>query len=120
MSPAGELQQFREAVERLERQAAEHKRIWERLAARDAVTQALARSASLADAAPLILQAICESLGWQMGALWTTDPHAGVLRCVETWDGPSGNIPQFEAITRQSTFPPGIGIPGRVWSTRQP
>ena len=119
MSPAGELQQFREAVERLERQAAEHKRIWERLAARDAVTQALARSASLADAAPLILQAICESLGWQMGALWTTDPHAGVLRCVETWDGPSGNIPQFEAITRQSTFPPGIGIPGRVWSTRQ-
>ena len=31
---------------------------------------ALAESASLADAAPRMLQAVCQSLGWEYGALW--------------------------------------------------
>jgi PAS domain S-box-containing protein len=120
LSPAEEHRQFREAVERLEREAAGHKRLAQRLAARDAVTRALAECSTLAQAAPLILEAICDSLGWQMGALWTADPHAGVLRCVEIWSGLRDKTPQFEAATRTSTFSSGIGMPGRVWSTHQP
>ena len=43
-----------------------------------------------------------------------------MLRCVEIWHKSSIEAPQFEAITRESTFAAGIGLPGRVWSSREP
>ena len=43
-----------------------------RLAAQHAAALALAESASLGDATPRILRAICGSLGWAHGALLTT------------------------------------------------
>jgi PAS domain S-box-containing protein len=85
-----------------------------------AVTQALAESASLAEAAPRILRTICESLGWDTGALWKVDRPARLLRCVAVWHRPDRAMPEFEAVTRQSTFAPGSGFPGRVWSATQP
>ena len=81
---------------------------------------ALAESATLADATPRMLSAICERLGWEFGALWRIDPVAGVLQCVGTWHSPFIPLDEFESITITQVFPPGIGLPGRVWSTAQP
>ena len=81
---------------------------------------ALAESATLADATPRMLRAICENLGWEFGALWRIDPVAGVLQCVGTWHSPSISIDAFESITKAQGFGPGVGLPGRVWSTAQP
>jgi two-component system sensor histidine kinase/response regulator len=81
---------------------------------------ALAESASLTDAAPRMLKAICDRLGWEFGALWRIDAVAGVLRCVGTWHSPSVSIDEFESITVTQVFGPGIGLPGRVWSTAEP
>ena len=81
---------------------------------------ALAESATLSAAAPRMLKAICERLGWEFGALWRIDPVAGVLQCVGTWHSPSISVDEFESITIRQVFGPGIGLPGRVWSTAQP
>ncbi|HEV8419864.1 MAG TPA: PAS domain S-box protein, partial [Actinomycetota bacterium] len=86
------------------------------LAARTAVTRALAEAPSLPDAAPMILQAVCDSLGWQVGALWQVDPEARVLRCVDVWHVPEASVSEFERVTREWRFSPGVGLPGRVWS----
>jgi GAF domain-containing protein len=43
-----------------------------------------------------------------------------VLHCIDVWQVPGLSVPQFEAVTREMTFPPGIGLPGRVWSTSRP
>jgi hypothetical protein len=59
-----------------------------RLGAAYAATRVLAESATLPQAAPRILQAICENLGWAHGAVWRVDEAAGVLRCVDTWFPP--------------------------------
>ena len=91
-----------------------------RLHAQYATARALAESASLLEAAPKVLQAICETLGWEHGALWRVDPAARVLRCVETWHPPSVSFPDFEAASRKAAFPPGMGLPGRVWETHKP
>jgi integral membrane sensor domain MASE1 len=66
-----------------------------RRAADYAVTQILAEARTLAEAAPRILQAVCESLRWDVGLLWTVDPDARRLRLVELWHVPSVPVRAF-------------------------
>lgn len=99
---------------------AERKRGERRLVAQHTVTRLLAESPTLRDAVPRILQAVCECLGWEYGGVWSVDPDANVLRCVEVWHVPAAAVEEFEAASRQRTFPPGVGLPGRVWVSGQP
>ena len=80
---------------------------------------ALAESATLVEAAPRMLQAICSALGWDYGALWTVDRAAAHLRWTATWHAPSLPFDEFAAVSRGTAFAPGVGLPGRVWSSRQ-
>lgn len=90
-----------------------------RLLAQHAVTQALAESPTLATASSGILRAICQSLSWDFGALWQVDDRENVLRCVDCWRASLAPVADFEAITRKSTFAPGIGLLGRIWVSRE-
>ncbi|HJT76715.1 MAG TPA: PAS domain S-box protein, partial [Gemmataceae bacterium] len=67
-----------------------------RLAAEHAVGQILAASSTLCDAAPGILQAVCDSLGWDVGTVWAVDRGANVLRCVKAWHRPGMEATSFE------------------------
>ncbi len=97
------------------RQAQERRR-----AARLALTQSLAESPTVADAAPRIIRAICENLGWEVGAFWLVDRGEDVLRCIDTWRIPTARTAEFEASSRGRTFARGVGLPGRVWETGGP
>ena len=101
---------------KISRDITARKRAEQRLATQNGVTHTLAESASLHEAAPKILRAICEHLGWHVGALWSVDQHE-VLRCVDLYHLPSIHVPQFEADSRQRTFEQGRGLPGRVWAS---
>ena len=98
----------------------ERKRAEQRLMAQHTVAQVLAEAVTLEEATPKILRAVCECLIWDVGALWSRDHEAGVLRCVEVWHKESVEVPEFEATSRETTFMPGIGLPGRVWFSREP
>jgi PAS domain S-box-containing protein len=100
------------------RDITDHKRAARRMAAQHAVTRVLAESATLDEAAPRILQAVCDSVGWDMGTLWIVDRSAQVLRCVDVWHRPEVAIADFETAIRGQTFSPGVGLPGRVWANR--
>jgi PAS domain S-box-containing protein len=102
------------------RDITERKRVEQRLAAQHTVTQVLAEAVTLEEATPKILQAVCECLVWDVGELWRTDRAVGVLRRVEVWHKESINARQFVKTSRDTTFLPGIGLPGRVWSSREP
>src|SRR5215469_16569703 len=112
-----QLRRLQAKVAEMEQQAAEAGRSERRLVARDAVTSALSESRSLADAAPQILRAICETLNWHMGALWVVEQDQ--VRCVEVWHGQAVDIPKFEGNTHARTFLRGEGLPGRVWASAQ-
>src|SRR3989454_252487 len=66
---------------------------------------------------PRILQAVCESLDWVMGARWGVDPEAQVLRCEEVWVASPRALQELVDVSRRVAFPRGVGLPGRVWST---
>ncbi|WP_447983843.1 PAS domain S-box protein [Nitrospira sp. Nam74] len=94
--------------------------IEQRRAAEYEVTRVLAESATLADAAPKILQTICESLSWDMGLLWGVDEPDELLRCLHLWRAAEGMQAPFEIFSQQHAFRRGIGLPGRVWASAQP
>jgi PAS domain S-box-containing protein len=98
----------------------ERKRAERRQAMLHAVTRALAESPGLRDATGAILPAICVDLEWDVGALWTVDPDAGIMRCVDVCHRPSVTFVEFEAITRKRTFTTGVGLVGRVWASGEP
>jgi len=90
------------------------------LTAEHVAARALLDAASIDEAAPKILEAICDSLGWEHGALWVMDDERTALRCARVWNPPSLHFPEFDAASRAATFPPGIGLPGRVWAQAAP
>jgi PAS domain S-box-containing protein len=87
-----------------------------RLTAEYVSARALAESATLGEAAVHVLQALCEALGWDHGALWNVDADSGLLRCVECWHVPTLALDEFEAASRGMTLPKEVGLPGRVWA----
>lgn len=97
--------------------SSKHRWAEKRLSAQYAATRVLAESSTLAEASPNLLRAICESVGWEVGALWRVDPKANALRCVDLWHLPDVKVPDFEALTRKLLMPMGLGLPGRVWAT---
>jgi len=84
------------------------------------IARALAESATLVEAAPRMLAAVCGSLGWEYGALWEVGRSGKSLRCVGTWNDPSLQFTEFVELSRMARLGRGIGLPGRVWDCGRP
>jgi two-component system, sensor histidine kinase and response regulator len=91
-----------------------------RLTAEYVAARVLLDAASMEEAATRILHAICESLGWEHGALWTVDHEHECLCCAESWTESPSQFPEFTAVSNGMTFKRGAGLPGRVWATETP
>jgi PAS domain S-box-containing protein len=98
----------------------ERRRLEQRLRIKDAVSRILAESPGVNDAAVKIIQVICETAEWELGAIWEVDRFSQQLTCLDFWSLPTADVAEFEAITRRSTFRPGVGLPGRVWKNGNP
>src|SRR5438067_9287746 len=66
------------------RDITERRRAEERLRLQYAVSAILASSATLDEAIPDVLRALCERNGWDVATFWRVDPSKGVLRCQHT------------------------------------
>lgn len=101
-------------ISTIARDITERKRQERRLAAQHKVTAILAEFTRMEDVAPRVLRALCEGLGWSIGALWCVDPQGPVLRRLQVWPVPAsrGN--------GQAAPPPvarGEGLVGRAWAS---
>ncbi|MBW4424943.1 MAG: response regulator [Nostoc desertorum CM1-VF14] len=96
------------------------KRTEQHLKAQYSTTRVLAESTTINEAMPQILQGICESLGWNLSEFWIIDQQANLLSLQNTWYKISLEMQEFDIFSRQITFAPGIGLPGRVWASAEP
>src|SRR4030095_2209409 len=78
-----------------------------------ATTRVIAEAATIEQGIPRILQAICETLAWDHGAVWTVDGGAGVLRFLYGWHDARPELEAVEAARRATRLTPGIRLPGR-------
>ena len=91
-----------------------------RLASQYAVTRVLSESTTLEEAVPKIIQAIGESLEWDLGVFWRVDKAdkaTGVLRCLDQWQMPSLQAEAFVLATWQYVCNREKGLPGRIWAS---
>ncbi|RCJ35084.1 ATPase [Nostoc punctiforme NIES-2108] len=99
---------------RLRQQTEQH------LKAEYVTTRILAESTTINEAMPQILQGICETLGWDLSEFWMLDGRANVLCLLNSWYKISFEMQEFDILSRQIKFAPGIGLPGRVWTSLEP
>ena len=103
--------------------AASARRTERRLEAQRAVSEALAASETMTEAAPRLLEAICTALGWAAGILWLADPGGDELRATHAWlDSHSGERERVFARgeLEETSFAIGEHLPGRVWKAGEP
>jgi PAS domain S-box-containing protein len=98
----------------------ERKGIEGRLALQYAVTRILSDSLEVADGARKILRTACQTLDWEVGALWKVDGSASLLRCVDICHANSNLTPEFDQLSQNTAFKKGHGLPGRVWESGKP
>lgn len=105
------LRDLRDRVE-LERQILAQ----QRLAAQNAVMSVFAATDDAGAAAVAMLQAVCESLDWQVGNFWLLDA-AGTFTCVGSWRAARIDRAAVDSLCNAVTFAKGEGLPGRVWDS---
>jgi two-component system cell cycle sensor histidine kinase/response regulator CckA len=90
------------------------------LSSQYAVTRVLSEATTMEEAVPKIIQAIGESLEWDLGVFWRVDKATGVLRCVDQWKAPSVQADPFTQDTWQRVFVRDEGLPGCIWASGKP
>jgi PAS domain S-box-containing protein len=79
------------------------------------VTRVLASAVDAEEVAPEVLAAVCEALGWELGAFWEPDTSAQRLQSVAVWHRGDDRMDPFTEVCRAWSFQRGEGLPGRVW-----
>ncbi len=104
----------------LVRDITERKQDERRLRTQYLTAQILTESDSLREAAPRLLETICDQLDWEWGELWMPNADDTQLENTDIWRHASRSHPSFERATDQATLAPGEGLPGTVWADEEP
>ncbi|MEG4286938.1 PAS domain S-box protein [Microcoleus sp. A006_D1] len=84
-----------------------------------AATQAISQSADFHSAIPDILRLLCNAIGWNFAEAWIPAANGAVLEHSETWYASDRDLDRFGRESKKIRFAPGVGVPGRIWSTRK-
>jgi diguanylate cyclase (GGDEF)-like protein/PAS domain S-box-containing protein len=87
--------------------------------AQHAVTRILAEADSEQEVITGLLRELGERMDWEFGAAWRMDA-ADRLVCTDVWSVGRKDVARFAVASRDISFKPGEGLPGRVWASRQP
>ncbi len=84
------------------------------------ITQAIDAADNFESTLKAVLREVCEATGWSYGEAWLSHPNGTVLESSPAWHSSTDALTTFRRVSEQITFPPGDGLPGRVWLSRQP
>ncbi len=103
----------------ISRNITDRKRAEEELKLLQSLTLALSSAEDLPTALGVALRKVCETTGWLYGGAWVPNADDTRLVCSLAWHSDQKEMERFHAASREYTFERGIGLPGRVWETRQ-
>lgn len=84
------------------------------------IGQAVSESSDFHAALRVALRKVCETTSWNYGEAWIPCSDDIVLEHGLVYYGSKNTLEQFRQVSERFTFSPGVGLPGRVWLSRQP
>ncbi len=102
------------------RDITDRRRAERRLASQYVVTRVLSESFTLEQAVPKIIQAVGESLEWDLSVFWKLEKQSGMLRFLDYWQLVTGTTDIFITEIQSRVFKPGVGLPGRILESGSP
>ena len=84
------------------------------------ITVAISESEDLHAALVIKLRKVCEATGWIYGEAWIPNSDGTCLERSMAWYSTTDGLEKFTSLSMGFTFPKGTGLPGRVWSLKQP
>jgi PAS domain S-box-containing protein len=98
----------------------DHEQSEEQLSLLQTISMEVAGASDLASALEVVLREVCEKTGWVIGHAWVPNSDATALDLVVGWYCGDGELKPFKAASEASHFKRGVGLPGRVWESKQP
>jgi signal transduction histidine kinase len=106
--------------EAVQRELTERKRAEEEIRLLQTITLAISEAEDLQSALGVSLRKVCEATGWSYGEAWTPRSDGTILECSPAWYSSAHGLEEFRKTSEEFMFPPGIGLPGRIWSSKHP
>lgn len=104
----------------LEQDISERRKVEKELRLLHRLTRSIVSSKDFRSALEVVLELICSEIGWDFGEAWIPRPNGSVLEDSEVCYLSTENLRRFKSESAKFTFTPGSGLPGRVWSSKQP
>ena len=101
-------------------QTAPQRRVGEEFEILLTLYRALIKTKDLSSACSATLQIVCEFTDWDLGLAWVSSSGGKDLTLFTAWHRDNPNLLEFVEICQQRSFPPNVGMPGRVWARRKP
>ena len=91
------------------------------------LNQSMSEASNFQEALVIALSKVGETTDWDYGEAWIPSQEGTVLELSPAWYRNTNKdsawllaVEQFRHCSEGFIFPPAIGLPGRVWSSRQP
>jgi signal transduction histidine kinase len=98
----------------------ERRQAQEQLSLLQTITLEVAAADDLSSALKVVICRVCKTTGWVIGQAWIPRHDGTVLECSPAWFSMATGLEPFRQASEATTFLPGVGLPGRVWSAKQP
>ncbi|GAA6622168.1 diguanylate cyclase domain-containing protein [Scytonema sp. NUACC26] len=83
-------------------------------------TEEISSATSIDSALKSVLALICQTIGWDLGEAWIVNSEETALECSQGWYASEPEVSKFRAESHKLTFQPNVGLPGRIWVSKQP
>ena len=84
------------------------------------ITMEVAAAGDIGSALEIVLRRVCEKTNWALGQAWLPNTRKTSLECGPVWLCGGPELADFRTASEKNQFPPGVGLPGRVWQTKTP
>ena len=98
----------------------ERRRAEEQVGLLQAITMEVAATPDLPSALEVVLRLVCRATGWVLGQAWVPSADGTILECSSAWYSAAAGLDAFRMGSENTRLPPGVGLPGRVWTSKQP
>jgi PAS domain S-box-containing protein len=84
------------------------------------IVEAIGGAEDFNSAVEVALREVCRATGWDYAEAWIPAPDGSALECSPAWCQCTEGVEEFRTVSEGFTFAPGVGLPGRVWASKQP